>query len=95
MPLTLAVWVIIEFHRKITTSNTNIHHILLSQRRVLAVLGLEEDGAGGEGFEAVPLAGGDVEDGDAGVHVNDFGEVAGVVVEVFFEVATNADDGFV
>ena len=41
----------------------------------------------------MPLAGGEVEDRAAGAHVYGGGEAAGVVIEVFFEVAPDAHDG--
>ena len=39
----------------------------------------------------MPLAGGDVDEGAAGSHVNCYGPGPGIIVEVFDEVSTQAD----
>jgi len=45
--------------------------VLLPQRRVRPVLGFQDDGAGGEGADGVPLTGGDVQ-GDGGAVGREF-----------------------
>ena len=40
------------------------------------------------------MAGGDVDEGAAGEHVDGFGQPATLIVEVFFEMTAEADDRF-
>ena len=70
--------------------------VLLPQRRIRPVLGFQDDGAGGEGANGVPLAGGDVQgDGGAvGREFDRFNAGAGFIEEFFDQPAAEDDHGF-
>jgi len=70
--------------------------VLLPQRRIRSVLGFEDDGAGGEGVDGVPLTCGDVQgDGGAvGREFDGFNAGAGFVVKLFDQPAAENDYGF-
>ena len=75
-----------------STNMSSVHDIPLPDRHVGAVFDFEEDGAGGEALEGVPLAGGDVEEEGAGGHVDDLRQASVGIVEVLLEVTAEADD---
>ena len=65
--------------------------ILFSYRFIRPILNLQQHRAGFQGYEVVPLAGGDVDEGSAGFHVNRLSPDTGIIVKVFDEVSTQAD----
>lgn len=71
-----------------------LQDILLPQRLIGPVLHREEDGAGFEGAEGVPMTGGDVDRGAgaSGRQLDRIAELAGFVVILLHETPAQADD---
>lgn len=65
-------------------------HIPLPQRGPGAVLALEEDGAGLQGLEGVPLHGGDIQHIAAGHHIHRLDQRAAVIVQILLEMPEDA-----
>ena len=70
----------------------HLQDIILLQRLIRPVLALQQDRAGFQGLEVVPLAGGDVQEAAAGDHVDDCGLLPRIVVEVLLEMPAHAHD---
>lgn len=65
--------------------------IILPQWLPRSILTLEQDRSRFQRAEGVPLAGGDVDEGAAGEHVDGFGQPPLLIIEVFFEMPAEAD----
>ena len=71
-----------------------IPNILLPQRLPRPILALQQHRSGLQGFQAVPLADGDIKDVASRNHLNRRGLGPGIVVEEFPEVPPQADHRF-
>ena len=84
------------YQRSSSAKRASGQDILLPQRRIRPVLGFQDDGAGCEGADGVPLACGDVQgDGGAvGREFDRFNAGAEFVVKFFDQLAAENDHGF-
>ena len=68
--------------------------ILFSYRFIRPILNLQQHGAGLQGFQVVPLAGGDVDEGATRDHVDGLRHPPSGIVEVLHEMPSQAHHRF-
>lgn len=79
----------LSFHSA-NSNDSFLPYVLFPQRLILSVLAFKEHRSALQRFQAVPLTDGNIEHQAARAHINGIREVALLVVEVFFKVATKA-----